>query len=880
MIRKQRESTWPFLCILACLFVLSATSPRPWQRIARSKSIGEVLEESKQAGEEVVRAPAVGQPPMAELTLSTPLRRSPAVEPAEPAEPAVEMPRLVAASGAVEAEKGTRFNLPERPGGCFAQIKPGPFFGSGNLPSREVVPHVKVLEPPAEQAPRVANTPSLVNSFPPEPTLPVKDVPLPKSTPPSIEQLSKQLAGDRVSANSGTDLEQTVWEPPKKLLADLEQLADEQQTCDWVKQVSRQLEVVVSGKPDEASAAIVRLDELADQVDSRAAELGEKPLAARWRRARYALCRRLDIWKQAIAVGGWELATAESPSPDPQRLALALSKVEAAPDKSPEGLAWREFLLLDALRKLIRRPEPTDDQHRQRLARRILDRLTGNQLTLDQRRFLASKPLASLGTELHRWASKPVDLATLLRDMERFEQTDLPSNARRLAEDRQGLSLSLDDGRQQLGRLLEGHYRNANLRMAVSEDLLNRLMPIREPEHRWVRDTVLGNPIRGRSRTSTDVGIRMIADPHRLRMALEVKGQVAALTSSSSGPATFFNNSRSTYTASKPIEFSVDGVKLSPAEVKVHNNTRLRGVETDFDGLPLFGSIAKSIARSQHGQRRWEVQREVERKVARRAKQQIDTEADARFGELSKRLEQRVIRPISELSLGPEMISAQTTDRRLITRVRLADDDQLGAHTPRPRAPSSSLASLQVHQSVLNNVLEQLELDGKTFTLPELRSLIATRFNRPEMANRAAANDDVSITFAKKDPIVVHCRNGRVAIRLSVARLRKPPRPSWKNFQVRVFYRPQVAGLSVKLVRDVIIHLVGKRLSTSSQIALRGVFAKTFSKHRPWVLTPIHFCEDPRLDGLAVTQFVVDDGWVGAALGPGRTEPVPAVARR
>ncbi len=28
------------------------------------------------------------------------------------------------------AEKGTRFNLPERPGGCFAQIKPGPFFGS------------------------------------------------------------------------------------------------------------------------------------------------------------------------------------------------------------------------------------------------------------------------------------------------------------------------------------------------------------------------------------------------------------------------------------------------------------------------------------------------------------------------------------------------------------------------------------------------------------------------------------------------------------------------------------------------------------------------------------------------------------------------------
>ena len=33
-------------------------------------------------------------------------------------------------SSGYRAEKGTRFNLPERPGGCFAQIKPGPFFGS------------------------------------------------------------------------------------------------------------------------------------------------------------------------------------------------------------------------------------------------------------------------------------------------------------------------------------------------------------------------------------------------------------------------------------------------------------------------------------------------------------------------------------------------------------------------------------------------------------------------------------------------------------------------------------------------------------------------------------------------------------------------------
>jgi len=110
--------------------------------------------------------------------------------------------------------------------------------------------------------------------------------------------------------------------------------------------------------------------------------------------------------------------------------------------------------------------------------------------------------------------------------------------------------------------------------------------------------------------------------------------------------------------------------------------------------------------------------------------------------------------------------------------------------------------------------------------------------------------------------------------------LRKPPRRSWRDFQVRVFYRPKLEGLSIKLVRDGIVQLSAKRLDTGSQIAVRGVFSKTFSKHRPLILTPIRFTEDPRLKGLVISQFVIDDGWIGLALGPDRNAPVPAVARR
>jgi hypothetical protein len=108
---------------------------------------------------------------------------------------------------------------------------------------------------------------------------------------------------------------------------------------------------------------------------------------------------------------------------------------------------------------------------------------------------------------------------------------------------------------------------------------------------------------------------------------------------------------------------------------------------------------------------------------------------------------------------------------------------------------------------------------------------------------------------------------GRLEVTLAIAKLTKSPR-KWSNFQVRAFYRPEVRGRSVDLVRDGVVQLIGTRLTTGSQIALRGVFSKVFSQKRPWHVSPEHFVNNPKLQGLAVTQFAIDDGWIGAAIGP------------
>ena len=177
--------------------------------------------------------------------------------------------------------------------------------------------------------------------------------------------------------------------------------------------------------------------------------------------------------------------------------------------------------------------------------------------------------------------------------------------------------------------------------------------------------------------------------------------------------------------------------------------------------------------------------------------------------------------------------------------------------------------SLQIHESALNNIVAGLELDGNTFTLAELGRHIADKFNRPPPATIEGENDDVSITFAPSNAAQSRFDDGLISIRLSVAKLRQARR-GWNNFQVLVYYRPQTNGNSVELVRDGVVQLVG-RYGFRSQIALRGIFSKTFSKERPWQVLPESLAGDPSMDGLCITQLEFADGWLALSLGPERS---------
>jgi hypothetical protein len=746
----------------------------------------------------------------------------------------------------------------------------------------EPTPEEPIAATPASEVPLTAPLPA------PESTLLARLTPLPHSADPGLPaKLDSQLApsypdtgmkpvpivggmpSDAIAETPQPDTPR--WHAPTLLLENLQSLTAHPATNRWAEEtihLVNDLGRAVEKQSDDRLVILGRLDQVANTSSSLAAATPDRDLAQKLFRAGFALQRRVALWKQLVRFENTAME-AESPAVNPQVLSLCLNELDHITSGSSEGTQWRNYLLLDALKSWSAAHNSPQDRIPAEMARRLLARLHRAALLPAQRQFITDGPVAILHTELLRHLAEPVDMDRFLGHVERYEASGRPSDARLVREDCQYLSVG-NEAQQELVREVDRHYRNANLRVAIAADLLNRLMPNRKPEYAEVNDSILGYPVQGDSVTSSSAKIRLLPDPQRVRLALEITGDVTSLTTSMAGPATFVHDGDSRYLARKPMEIDLSGIRLWPTEVEVDHQSQLRQMRTDFDKVPLFNMVVRSVALGKHEDSQSAADEEVKQKVSAKAQQRIDAETGAQLRAAAQRLREKVLEPMDRLAIEPTLVAAETTPQRFIMRLRLASRDQLGGHTPRPVAPADSSASIQVHESALNNVLERLELNGRMFTMPQLSEHVARTFNRALPADDDPEHQEVHIRFAKDDAVRVRCRDGKVEITLAVASLSKGPR-QWSNFLVRAYYRPEVRGRSVEMVRDGVVQLQAEHLATGGQIALRGAFSKTFAKRAPWQIIPTRLTTDPRLADLAITQFVIEDGWVGIALGPQRT---------
>src|SRR4029078_4614904 len=191
---------------------------------------------------------------------------------------------------------------------------------------------------------------------------------------------------------------------------------------------------------------------------------------------------------------------------------------------------------------------------------------------------------------------------------------------------------------------------------------------------------------------------------------------------------------------------------------------------------------------------------------------------------------------------------------------------------PRPQAPSDSMLSVQVHETAMNNVLDQLHLNGRRAELVELYKEMVARFaptRKIEVPEDLPEN--VFVTFADEDAIRVDCQDGHVRLTIRLKELvQEGTKNRWTNFTVHAYYAPSADQLDANLVRAGIIELMGdiRPLSLGQRTALSAIFARVLSRNRKLHVINQQIAQAPQLRAKKVTQLVIHDGWMGVALGP------------
>ncbi|MCA9197404.1 MAG: hypothetical protein KDA87_07690 [Planctomycetales bacterium] len=694
----------------------------------------------------------------------------------------------------------------------------------------------------------------------------------PDNFPEANSDNSKTAVGDdqptHLDDETTNQSEFVSWPAPQALvqqLNDLRPTGITREISDWIDQVLREIDRMQSHSLDQPSAwqpSLQKLVRLADDPSVHEPRVADPTVAADVRRTGYALVRRVAIWQDLQRV----LAQPAVPDAPKSSIKLTAQRLHEAFTKSANGETWIRYLELQRILEADASQYEVDPSIRTKVARRVLTKLATHQLSPQQRAFLDQHDFHELQDSLAIWAEAPLDAVDLLTAMENFESYRSPVASDYLVREIQQLAWVRHPQIQSLRASLDQHYRNANVRLVVTGELLNHMMPVLKPIQEKVEDHVLGARVLGRNDTWTQLSVSLIPDQTQWRMRLSARGQATFNTVSYKGPVRLFSRGRSEFAADQQLSVSPQGVSVTPAGADANGRSQLLDVETEYDRFPVLGWVIRQLAIDEHRESRNKVQAHMRDKVSSAARQRLHEAVDTRATELEAKFQQDVLTPLREMNLDPRAIEMKTTPERLTMRCRLASPNQLAASTPRPRALANSLMSLQIHQSAVNNAIERLELGGRKVELELLLAELRQKLGIDRQDIHQDLPQDVTLRLAQVEPIRFEFSDNRVLLVFRIAELHVGQK-QWRNFIVKARYRADFCKTHVDLQREGGIELISERIGFRDRIALRGIFTKVTSGDHRFSILRGRFEENPRLAQMEPTQFVAEDGWIGLSLG-------------
>ena len=462
--------------------------------------------------------------------------------------------------------------------------------------------------------------------------------------------------------------------------------------------------------------------------------------------------------------------------------------------------------------------------------------------------------LKSLSTALDTYASSG-EKAGELRDSFARARYDAPDNGDRLAS------------------TLQKHLFNYNLRVLVSEAFLNRLMSQNRVEQGPVNDFILGANVYGNQITNTAVDVDLKPSSNTVRFDLRLNGNINSNTQGVTPQATVYTIGNHTFNARKEINFDGQTFSTMPATIAVSPRNTTTGISTQMSGIPIIGRIAQRIATDQVEAKRGEAESIAAGRVQDNVLPRFNQDVDRSFAEQSDKLNREVFSGLRATKLFPDTYNYQSTDQLMTMNARVMSPHQIGGDLPDSRLMSVTGATALVHETALNNAIDQMDLAGQTVTEAELKAKIEAfltkALNRPykfqaETPVEATDEDEKAlngIIFAAVDPIRIRVTNDELTIVIR-AGFKQEGKEDIPTREITVPISLEAAGNQILAKRGNVI--VAAAEGQGGGVAINAVVRKKIQSVLPdrAVDSKIEIKTPEKIVISHVTKIKLVDGWL------------------
>ena len=466
-------------------------------------------------------------------------------------------------------------------------------------------------------------------------------------------------------------------------------------------------------------------------------------------------------------------------------------------------------------------------------------------------------------------------LGKFLETIDDYDDDPTPELAKSLREQFDAIRLSAPDGGTAISDAFAGHFLNYNLRVAVSEGFLNRMVSEARNQSSRINTVMGGARVVGNQTSDASLSVDVVGSNRNAEFDLVLNGVVRTSSTAYASQASVQTSGYHTFLARKPVFFDGQQFTTQPAEISVRANNRPVGISTQYSGT-LFEGMANRRAWSEASARMGSANAQTAANIRQEVASELNQEVDNRFTKASLDLQKRLYGPLREYGLYPNVMRHTSSNTELRIWTRLSDDDEIAGSRPVPgiAAPEKGLVAY-IHESLLSNSTNRLGLgteDKMQMTDGELRALLQERLSRilDREIDLGMSEDDgepATFVFDQADPIRFKVAGGEVVITMRAGLNRG--NEVIPTQMITVPLMPSVEGDKIVLKRgNVAVRPVERVSSPAEQIARANVMRQKIQSAIPEKEydAGFEFKQEQKSVKLKVTSITAENGWLAVTI--------------